>query len=954
MREGGGAREETCAEALIAWERALDVVDGCGRMEARAGASAAAAALRRASGGWASASGGDEGAARVIRALARGVMRRGVGARSRRARSRMAEAAAAARGRGTAGAETWRALLDCVPEAPIEARDVLAEASPNARVGGGRRDWTLSVGAALANAARGDVARTRELFSVVDEHLGGTAGERVVGLTLLQAALESGELFVEIDDVVLAVHKALTAVSGAPVENGFACASVGMRCVCAAARHLRVEDVRTLRNSWLEPRLRAQGFSWSAAGGGNSRATLSLIEYLKIPRDERLGATAMSAFLTADLDLVGYVDGQEFKQKVIHGVVDLESPAFRSLSASERSVGKTVAAAVIATQMNLIYTLYVAPGEEQGADDALVRVARESGRILCGKAFDLLRIERENVAQWAENEYVKVEELTAEAHSSTILGVLSYSLTNDALDIAESDRLKLISWCCDKLSDDFAEATDESMRATISSGCIGVLLRLAESSEEPMTANTCMRCVSVLMDLIASPEILYEFVQCIAFKTPSLDLLGVEDKTEEDRRTSYVVAALNWTVNRARSAITVSQTDEVLSLFKRLFKLLPKTEQESWLEHFTDVYAGAALFVGQMEKDISVDTDRVLADAAAQNCVESFEVTSGETSKKKPEWLRNLQTRARWLEEAFSALGEDAIVRAQFMADLVAIASKSVEFGTKGSADPSRDMSHWPYKAERPLVLPRFPLGPGGILAVLATVFKFIEAELDLRCASVESGLETTLIECEGLTRMFTTTMTASTAAGVAMKTPGGVTAGRISASAARALFTLAKCVTQVNFTVRSSDVAFKNADRNLIALAKNLLESSNEMERSKALDAAPGVHRRQFAASRAALARALSLTDPDTEDIKFELDKIRKRPHSKRWTERHAPPRPPPRVARPSATAFVASEAQPDDFIDEDGVSILEAFEPSTDEESDSEENDEDAFIVRGMTEWD
>ena len=201
---------------------------------------------------------------------------------------------------------------------------------------------------------------------------------------------------------------------------------------------------------------------------------------------------------------------------------------------------------------------------------------------------------------------------------------------------------------------------------------------------------------------------------------------------------------------------------------------------------------------------------------------------------------------------------------------------------------------------------------------------------------------------------MLTSTVTASTAAGVAMKTPGGVAAGRISATAAQALFTLAKCVTQVNFTVRSNNTASKNADRNLIALAKNVLESSNAMEQSKALDAAPGVHRRRFAASRAALQRALSLTDPDAEDIKFELDKIRKRPHSKRWTAKHAPPLPPPRVARPSAAAFAAREAKPDDFIDEDGVSILEAFEPSTDEESDSEENDEDAFIVRGMTEWD
>ena len=54
------------------------------------------------------------------------------------------------------------------------------------------------------------------------------------------------------------------------------------------------------------------------------------------------------------------------------------------------------------------------------------------------------------------------------------------------------------------------------------------------------------------------------------------------------------------------------------------------------------------------------------------------------------------------------------------------------------------------------------------------------------------------------------------------------------------------------------------------------------------------------------------------------------------------------------SAVNFTAREAEPDDFVDEDGVSILEAFEPSTDEESDSGDNDDDAFVVRGMRDFD
>ena len=846
----------------------------------------------------------------------------------------------------------WRALVDCVPNTPRSGREIVAMASPNARVGVGSRDWALSVGAALATAARwNDVAAT-ELFELIDDKIQGGAGERVVGLTLLHAALAVDGL-VASDDLVVAVHKALTAVSGAPVENGFACASVGMRCVCAAARNLSMGDVRTLRSAWLEPRLRAQGFTWHSAQSDESRATLSLIEYLKIPRDERLGATAMSAFLIADLDLVGYVDAEEFKRKVVHGSVDLDSPAFRALAASERAVGRTVAAAIIATQMNLIHTLYVAPGQEDDADELRMKVATEGGRILCGKALDLLRLERANTASLTENAQMKVEELTTDAQPSTFFGVLSYALTTNVIDIDENERAKLVSWCCDKLSEKFVTATDASMRAMITSGCLSALLRLAETSENAAMADACMQCVSVLIDLILVPSTLYDFVEIIAFKTPSLDLLGVESKSEDDKRATYVVAALNWSVSRIRASSTVAQADKSLNLFRRLFVLLPETEHTTWLEYFTDAYASAALWAGCVEKEVAVDTDRVLADDAARKCVESFEADiSRETSKKTPEWLGNLQTRARWLNEAFAALGEDAYLRAHFTADLAAIMSKSVDVGLQGSTDPKVNASYWPYESKRPLIVPRAPLGPGGILATSAATFDLIAKQLESQFLAIETSLQKSLMEHTGLIHMMTTVTSAVAAAGVAIKTPGGASAGRVAAAAARALVLVAQSITHLHVTVNCSEMQLRTEERELLLLTKQLLEASNVMEQRKTLEAAPGVHRRRYAAARAALARALSLTDASAEDIKFELNKIRKRRHSKRWTEKHQRPPTAPRPA--SAVNFTAREAEPDDFVDEDGVSILEAFEPSTDEESDSGDNDDDAFVVRGMQDFD
>ena len=61
--------------------------------------------------------------------------------------------------------------------------------------------------------------------------------------------------------------------------------------------------------------------------------------------------------------------------------------------------------------------------------------------------------------------------------------------------------------------------------------------------------------------------------------------------------------------------------------------------------------------------------------------------------------------------------------------------------------------------------------------------------------------------------------------------------------------------------------------------------------------------------------------------------------------------PPPPPRQRRPKPPPLPDADYESDDFVDEDGVSILQAFEPSTDEETDDDDDDDDAFVVRGMT---
>ena len=131
------------------------------------------------------------------------------------------------------------------------------------------------------------------------------------------------------------------------------------------------------------------------------------------------------------------------------------------------------------------------------------------------------------------------------------------------------------------------------------------------------------------------------------------------------------------------------------------------------------------------------------------------------------------------------------------------------------------------------------------------------------------------------------------------------------------------------------------------MSLASRALDAADSLESSRSLAASPGACRRRFAGARASLARALSLTDSDLlEDISFELAKNRKR----RLTKRTAPP-PPPRQRRPKPPPLPDADYESDDFVDEDGVSILQAFEPSTDEETDDDDDDDDAFVVRGMT---
>ena len=839
----------------------------------------------------------------------------------------------------------WQSIIDCIPSTPVTADSILAMASPNARVGVGSRDWALTIGAAAASFAKGDMEMTRELFGLIDGKLRGGVGARVVGLTLLHAAI-AVEDFITSDDLVLAVHKALTAVSSCPIENGFACISAGMRCVYAAARSLSLQDVSTLRTSWLQPRLEAQGFKWSKTSENDHALKLSLVEYLKIPRDERLEVTAMTAFLIADLHLVGYVDAEGFRQMVVHGVVDLESPSFQALNSTERALGQTVASAVIATQMNLIHTLYVAPGHEHDGDDEVkIKIALEGSKILCGKALDLLRLERNNAISLPGNAASKVEELTTDVHSSSLLGVMSYALTTESIEIEEKERHRLVAWCCEKLRGRFVTAPDSSLRATVNSGCIQAMLHLLESSEDVKMRNTCISGLCVLIDLCSVPETLYKLIELLAFKTPSLELLGAENRDEDSRRTAYVIAAMHWVISRLKASSDLAQAQETLNLFRRLFILLPRCEFQTWMVHFTNAYAGAALWVGQIEKDVLIDTERVLADATARKHVESFD-SRDDIGEVRLEWLKNLHVRSSWLEEAFQSLLHDPLLAAHFTLDLVVIMSKSVDMGTKGAANESFDASFWPYKSENPLVHPQAPLGPGGILATSASALKFILEQLDSRYSGGLGAktLEESRDELKGLLNMTKYTLQAVNAAGKAIKSPGGVSVGRVAHVGAKTLISVAKNLTKVVLAVRSSEFPEKNMEKELIALTKELLQTSDEVEQSKTLEAAPGCHRRRFAAGRAALLRAINLAEVPTEEVKFELTKIRRRRRSKRESEKRE--RIPP---KPRLTPF-AREAEPDDFIDEDGVSILEAFEPSTDEDSDSEDNDDDAFVMRGM----
>ena len=825
----------------------------------------------------------------------------------------------------------WKTLMECLPNLPVDEDEVLAMASPNARTGAGMRDWALSVAACLAKLAVRDSVKERELTELFEKLLSASGGARVLGLTLLQAAF-SVEGLIKSDDLVRAVHKALTAMSTAPVEQGYACVSVGMRAVCTAARFLQVSDLSTLRNAWLEPRLSAMGIHWKHDGKVDK---LSICNYLRRPRQERLSATTISAFMIAELDLVGYVSADEFKRKVVHGGVDLDEAAFRRLPDDERAMGHIIAGALVATQMNLVHALYVAPSEENEAeaDPLLMKFAAEGGKILCTKALQLMELERINKQMTTSNADVKVDEMTSELQIKVVLSVLRYTFIYLAIDSTDEEKLKILVWCCEKLTSTFVAVSNNALRSLISSGCTHALLRLAETSALITMREACIRCYSCLLDLCTDSSTVYDFVELIAFKTPSLDLLGVEDKSESDRQNTYLVAAMNWTLSI--SPRTLLQADEVLGLFRRLFIMLPIKEHASWFEHVTNAFAGTALWVDKIENDVLKDAERVLADNIAQSYVDSFDDASIDASQF-PEWVQKLRLRAAWLSEAIDTLNGDPTMTAMFTSNLTSIISKSVEFNTKGKADSTLNTSYWPGKQSKTFIVARAPLGPGGIMIAAASVFDFIAAQLD-RCLEELSKENVRAIseQHEGLSHMLYLTMSSLVSAARAVPTPGGVISGRIASTGARALAVAAKCTSHFAVyanTMESDDSPSSQAQQTM----KRTLEAANGLEQCMMLATAPGAHRRSFASSRAQLARALSLADDTDNRVEFNNNKIRSR-------------------RRPSEPGAEKCQRTDDDDADQDadvedpGVSILEAFEPSTDEESDSEDNDDEAFVVRG-----
>ena len=100
--------------------------------------------------------------------------------------------------------------------------------------------------------------------------------------------------------------------------------------------------------------------------------------------------------------------------------------------------------------------------------------------------------------------------------------------------------------------------------------------------------------------------------------------------------------------------------------------------------------------------------------------------------------------------------------------------------------------------------------------------------------------------------------------------------------------------------------------------------------------------------ASERALPKALN---PDEPDLSLQVIERYDRALQPASPDGRTAPPPPPRQRRPKPPPLPDTDYESDDFVDEDGVSILQAFEPSTDEETDDDDDDDDAFVVRGMT---
>ena len=218
-------------------------------------------------------------------------------------------------------------------------------------------------------------------------------------------------------------------------------------------------------------------------------------------------------------------------------------------------------------------------------------------------------------------------------------------------------------------------------------------------------------------------------------------------------------------------------------------------------------------------------------------------------------------------------------------------------------------------------------------MVAAASVFDFVAAQLE-RCIDELSDEKSQAMfeQYEGLSYMLHFTISSLVSAARAVPTPGGVVSGRIASTGARALTLAAKCTS--HFAVYAKTMQTDPSSEAQQTM-KRTLEAANGLEQCMMLATAPGAHRRHFASARAQLARALSIADNTDNRVEFDNNKIRsRRRQSEPGTEKRR---------------RTDDDEDQDADLEDPGVSILEAFEPSTDEESDSEDNDDEAFIVRG-----